>query len=49
MKLRNVNMFLNGLVSTLRSHMDFADVLGFGCRHDRVEAIVNPKMITIIT
>lgn len=49
MKLRNVNMFLNGLVSALLLYMDDADVSGFGCRHDRVEASVNRKMITIIT
>jgi hypothetical protein len=40
MKLRNVNMFLNGLVSTLLLYMNYADLLGFGCRHDRVEATV---------
>jgi hypothetical protein len=33
-------MFLNGLVSTLLMYMDSANLLGFGCRHDRVEATV---------
>jgi hypothetical protein len=38
MKLRNVNMFLNGLVSRLSTFQACADGTGFGCGDDRVGA-----------